>query len=404
MWTAIKLVWVDQTIRIATLTSVFVGFTYASTIPYYTLIGINQLGMKPGQYAIVSALAAVMAMLGSVVMGFLADRSPNRKTGVMFSLGVGLLGFASFYLLPSIFTFVALSLLIIPFSSASYSQLFAIIRSVANTRAPEEATQINSTARAAYAVSWVVVPGLVGAYIATRNDVSVSFAIASLAFLVCLIIYGFWGSPGGRAEPNSLSVWQGLKEAFSLIASKHIAWRIAALALIASVQPANLLLLPLMITEMPGGTTRDIGIIAGLTAGLEIPLMLLGGYFASRVALWKIIVAGGIVYAAYIGLVAIATTVPQIYWLAILNALGNAIMLTLHLTYFQNLLPDRPGLGTSLLSIGGLACKTVSAGVFALAGTAIGFSGAAFIACGVAVSGCVLLVILDHSAEQPLAK
>jgi hypothetical protein len=396
MWTAIKHVWNDRTIRIATLTSICVGFTYASTIPYYTLVGVTQLGLKPNQYAIISALAALMAMLGSVVMGFLADRSPNRKAGVMFSLAIGLLGFSGFYLFPSVLTFVVLLLVITPLSGASYSQLFAIIRSVSNTRAPEEATQINSTARAAYAVSWVVVPGLVGAYIAARNDISVSFAIAALAFLGCLILYGVWGSPGGRAEPNPLPAWQGLKEAFGLIANQHIARRIAALAMIASVQPANLLLLPLMITEMPNGTTQDIGIIAGLTAGLEIPLMLLGGYFASRVPLWKIIVAGGVVYAVYIGLIGLATSVPQVYVLAVLNALGNAIMLTLHLTYCQNLLPDRPGLGTSLLSITGLVCKTISAGVFALAGTVLGFSGASFIACGVALAGCLMLLMLDR--------
>jgi MFS family permease len=401
MWTAVKLVWSDKTIRIATLTSIFVGFTYASTIPYYTLIGINQLGISPAHYAVVSALAALMAMVGSVAMGFLADRSPNRKTGVIFSLSVGLLGFTSFYMLPSVYTFVALLLFVTPLSGASYSQLFAIIRVVSNTRAPQEAAQINAAARAAYAVSWVVVPGLVGAYIATRNDVSASFAIAALAFFACLIMYGIWGAPGGRVEANSQSALQGLKEAFGLIASKHIAWRIAALAMIASVQPANMLLLPLMITEMPSGTTKDIGIIAGLTAGLEVPLMLLGGYVASRVALWKIIVAGGLVYATYIGLLGLTTTVPTLYLLAVLNALGNAIMLTLHLTYYQNLLPDRPGLGTSLLSIGGLACKTISAGVFALAGTALGFPGASFVACAVALAGCGLLVALDRRQVTP---
>lgn len=404
MWNAIKLVWTDRTIRVATLALICVGFTYASTIPYFTLVGVKQLGLSPGNYAVLSALAAAMSMCGAVLMGFLADRSTNRKAGVMFSLGVGFLGFGLFYLLPTATTFILLLLLVTPLSSAAYSQLFAIIRSVSNSRAPQEATQINSTARAAHAFSWVVVPGLVGAYIATRPDVSASFAIAALAFLLCIFLYGNWGSPGGRAEPNKLSAWQGLREAFGLISSKHIALRIAALAMIANVQPANLLLLPLMITEMPNGTTQDIGIIAGLTAGLEIPLMILGGFVASRVALWKLIVAGGAVFAVYMGLVSITTSVSQIYWLAGLNALGNAIMLTLHLTYCQNLLPDRPGLGTSLLSIGALACKSIAAVVFAIAGTVLGFSGAALIACAIAVAGCCLLIVLDRGSIQPLAK
>ena len=313
----------------------------------------------------------------------------------MFSLSIGLLGFGGFYLHPTVWTFIAFVLIVTPVSGAAYTQLFAVIRSVSNTRAPAEATQINATARSTYAFSWIVVPGLVGAFIATRKDVSDGFAVAAVAFLIALLLYGIWGQSSGRVEPSKLSAWQGLKEALGLIASKHIALRLLALALIATVQPANLLMLPLMIVKMPGGDTQSIGIIAGLTAGLEVPLMLIGGYVASRVELWKIIVAGGLVFAIYLGLVGFVQTVPQLYFLAVLNAIGNAIMLTLHLTYCQNLLPDRPGLGTSLLSIGGLLCKTMAAGVLALAGTSMGFSGAAMVGAAIALVGCGLLLLLD---------
>lgn len=399
MFSAFRHIWFDQTIRVATLTVFCVGFTYAATIPYFSLIGITQLGMSTGLYAVVSALTAFMAMIGAVGLGFLSDRSSDRKRGVMLSLSIGLLGFGGFYLFPSVWTFTAFLLFITPVSGAAYSQLFAIIRSASNTRAPAEATQINSTARSTYALSWVVVPGLVGAYIATRKDVSDSFAIAALAFLVCIFMFGLYGKPGGRAEPSKLSTWDGLKEAFGLVFSKHIALRILALAMIASVQWVSGSLLPLVIVKMPTGDTSVVGIFAGLTAGLEVPLMLIGGVFASRYPLWKIIVAGGLVYALYLGLVGFAHNVPQVYALAILNAAGNAIMLTLHLSYLQNLLPDRPGLGTSLLSIGALVCKIIATGVFALSGTALGFSGASVVGAVIAVLGCVMLLLLDRNTN-----
>jgi MFS transporter, SET family, sugar efflux transporter len=192
-------------------------------------------------------------------------------------------------------------------------------------------------------------------------------------------------------------VLAGLKEAFGLVFSKRIALRILALAMIASVQWISGSVLPLMIVKMQGGTAGVVGIFAGLTAGLEVPLMLLSGYFARRYPLWKIIIAGGLVYALYLGLVGLADSVLQIYSLAILNAIGNAIMLTLHLSYLQNLLPDRPGLGTSLLSIGALVCKVIATAVFALAGTALGFSGAALLGAAIAVAGCGMLLLLDRT-------
>lgn len=396
MFSALLHIWNDRTIRVATLTVFCVGFTYASTIPYFSLIGIKQLGMQPGHYAAVMALSAAMAMVSAVVLGFLSDRSPNRKRGVMLSLSVGLIGFGGFYLFPSAWSFTAFLLLVTPVSGAAYSQLFAIIRSVSNTRAPDEATQINATARSTYALSWVVVPGLVGAYIATRDDVSDSFAIAALAFLLCILLYGVFGASGGRAEPSRLTVWEGLKEAFQLVTSKHIAVRILALAMIASVQPVSASLLPLMILQMPGGGTQHVGLIAGLTAGIEVPLMLLGGYLANRMPLWKIIIGGGAFYAVYLCFLGFAHTVPHIYGLAILNAAGNAIMLTMHLSYFQSLLPDRPGLGTSLLSISSLLYKVIGAGIFACAGTSLGFAGAAMTGAAIAIAGCAALFVLDR--------
>ena len=90
------------------------------------------------------------------------------------------------------------------------------------------------------------------------------------------------------------------------------------------------------------------------------------------------------------------TATWQIYALAIVNAAGAAIMLSLHLSYLQELMPDRPGLGTSLLSIGSLLNKGFGAVVFASAGTAIGFSGAAWFGVIVTVIGCALLYMLDR--------
>ncbi len=111
-----------------------------------------------------------------------------------------------------------------------------------------------------------------------------------------------------------------MKQALKLIASREIFLRVLALAFIATPQPASGALLPLFITHLPGGTTRDVGILAGLVAGLEIPFMLLGGYFNRTKPTWIIILNAGIIQAAYL--------------------FGLDLML------------DRPGLGTIFVGVG----------------------------------------------------
>jgi uncharacterized membrane protein len=121
---------------------------------------------------------------------------------------------------------------------------------------------------------------------------------------------------------------------------------------------------------------------------------------AQRVALWRIIIAGGVVHAFYLVLLGSSAGLTQIYVLTLLHAAGASIMLTLHMTYLQDQLPDRPGLGTSLLSISSVLNKLLGALVFASAGFAWGMFGAAIIGGVIGLIGCAGLFLLDRSKPE----
>ena len=59
-------------------------------------------------------------------------------------------------------------MLITPFSNSAYALLFGTVRSITNALGPKEAGSVNAAIRSFYAISWIVVPGLVGLFIATR--------------------------------------------------------------------------------------------------------------------------------------------------------------------------------------------------------------------------------------------
>ena len=396
MWNSLTKILTTPSLRVATITLFCLGFTYASTIPYQSIIGIDQLGMSNWHYSILMIAMAVTGMIGSFVMGYFSDRTDDRKKSILITLGVGAVGFGAFSIFPSLWSFIFCLVLISPISGSTYGQLFAVIRSQTAEFGSRDAASVNSVVRSIYAASWILVPGLVGLYIATRKNVSDSYSIAAAAFAFCFLIYLVFGKSVKNNTVGQGSAWAGFKTALNLVASRQIFLRVLALALIATPQPTNGALLPLFITHLPGGTTADVGLLAGLVAGLEIPFMLLAGYFNRSKPTWIIIIVAGLTHATYLFGLGFVTATWQIYLLSIINAAGAAVMLSLHLSYLQDLMPDRPGLGTSLLSIGSLLNKGFGAVVFASAGTVIGFSGAAWFGVTVTVIGCVLLYLLDR--------
>ena len=395
MLSAIRFAIVDMRIRAIALALVLLGFTYASTIPSQSLIGTQQLGMSERQFGLLIFFIGLAGMVGNLALGYLSDLAKDRKTAILFCLGAGVVGFGSFALWPSMATFIFCMVFVIPFSNSAYALLFGTVRSVTNEHDPKDAASINAAVRSFYAISWIVVPGLVGLLIATREHVSDCYGIAALAFALCLLFYWRFGPsvPGGVSGGTSAAA--NLAEAFRLIFDGGRMSRLVALALINSASSVSSYTLPLLINLKLGGSFANIGWLSGLVAAMEIPIMLGVGAAARRWPLWEVIVVGGIFHAGFLIALALTTQVEALYFLAILNAVGNAVALTQHITYSQNLLPDRPGLGSSLMSIVALISRGLGAVVFAGIGAFYSLTGSLVIGTVVILAGCIALAMMD---------
>ena len=160
--------------------------------------------------------------------------------------------------------------------------------------------------------------------------------------------------------------------------------------------------MPLLISVKLGAGIANVGWLMGFVAALEIPIMLGVGAAARRWPLWQVIVVGGFFHAGFLMALAMATRVEALYAFAILNAIGNAVALTQHITYSQNLLPDRPGLGSSLMSIVSLISRGLGAVVFAGISAFYSLTGSLVIGTFVILAGCLALAMMD--ARRPLVR
>ena len=139
MLAAIRLAIADLRIRAIAIALVLLGFTYASTFPYQSLIGTQQLGMSERQFGLLIFAIGFAGMMGNLVLGYFSDLARDRKTAVLLCLAAGVVGFGSFALWPRLETFIFCMVLITPFSNSAYALLFGTVRSITNELGPREA-------------------------------------------------------------------------------------------------------------------------------------------------------------------------------------------------------------------------------------------------------------------------
>jgi len=398
MLSAIRLAFTHPQLRAVMVALMMLGLTYASTIPYQSLIATSQLGFSDGQFGLLMFLIGIAALIGTLAFGYVSDIAKSRKTAVLWCLGLGGAGFASFSLDPGPHTFLLCMLLIYPMANSAYSLLFGTVRSLANDLAPEEPGSINAAVRSFYAISWIVMPALVGAFIAATGRASDSFAIAALAFMAGLLFYWRFGPNVAGNAHSAGGALDNVQAALSLILDGPRLIRIVAVSLVNCAHPFTLAVLPLFVIQKLGSPTGTVGILLGVIAFMEMPVMIGVGAMARRLPVWQIIVAGGVLHAMFmLALTQVNSTLP-VYPLALLDAGANAVLLTQHLTYVQDLMPDRPGLGSSLLSIVSLISRAGASAVFAGIGLVYGLSGALATCAMVCLLGCAGVAVLSRPA------
>ncbi|MBY5765658.1 MFS transporter [Rhizobium leguminosarum] len=388
----------DNRIRIPSVTLVALAFTYASTAPYQSIIGINELGLSNGAYSALVFFSSIVNVTTSLTLGIWSDRLKERRPLVLGLSVAGMLGFGSIALIHSPAVFIFSTLLLVPMSNSTYSLLFASLRARTNQMDRGQGAAITAMVRALFSGSWALAPGLIGLYLVSSPSMTPAYGIAALASCTCFCLYFFFapGNGAGGPAPDPVGFFASLKRIFV----PHVLSRVIVMAMLFGLQRLNAMLLPLIITHEAGGTVVDVGFMAGLTALLEMPFMMMWGFAQRRFRSAHVLAFGALIYCVYLLLLGFASAPWHVYALLLFNACGAAAILSVPITYLQDLIADRPGLGTSLISLNTFIGVGVSAGLFAF-GTAItDYSGTAFVGAAAGLASIGVLLYLESSRRQ----
>jgi len=369
----------------------FSGVTYAATMPYASLVGVDTLGMSPGWFATVMAMGSVLGTIVSLLLGYISDKLPDRRVLVLLTALGGMTAHGLIYLWPTQAGFTIAMGLLMPLGFACFSQGFAYVRVYYSKHNPARADFMVTALRTVFTIAWVVVPPLAG-WVAAESSIFDVYLASSLSYAAIGIIFLLLMSdkathvhvpPPARAEGTSLL------STFAL--PRGTLAGLAGLIVMTTAMRILTFTVPLFIVNDLGGSVTDVGFYAGITAGAEVPCMLLWGWLTTRFTKETLLASAGLVVALFMALGANQTGMTMFYWLLILNGLGTAALMSINISYIQEAIKGRVGLSTSLMDVVAIAGNLLGATAFGVLTSGGDYRFALLVGAGVAVAGAGIM-------------
>lgn len=324
--------------------SFMVGVAGALQAPTLSLFLTREVHVSPFWVGLFYTINAIAGITVSLLVAKRSDNQGDRRMLILFCclMAVGnalVFAWSRHYL-----TLITLGVFLSALASVSMPQIFALAREYADSSA-REVVMFSSVMRAQLSLAWVIGPPLSFA-LALNYGFTTMFLIAAGLFVVCIALIWFALPSVPRVEQSAevaitqISAWKN-KDVRLLFIASLIMWTCNTMYIID---------MPLYISSVLGLPDKLAGLLMGVAAGLEIPAMLLAGYYVKRIGKRKMMlfaVGAGVLF--YLGLV-IFQSRAALMALQLFNAVFIGIIAGIGMLYFQDLMPGRPGAATTLFT------------------------------------------------------
>lgn len=326
------------------LVAFMMGVAGALQAPTLSLFLSREVGAQPfwiGFFYTVNAIAGIGV---SLWLAKRSDSQGDRRKLIIFcclmAIGNALLfAFNRHYL-----TLITCGVLLASLANTAMPQLFALAREYADNSA-REVVMFSSVMRAQLSLAWVIGPPL-AFMLALNYGFTVMFSIAAGIFTLSLVLIAFMLPSVARVElpsENALSMQGGWQDS-------NVRMLFVASTLMWTCNTMYIIDMPLWISSELGLPDKLAGFLMGTAAGLEIPAMILAGYYVKRYGkrrMMVIAVAAGVLF--YTGLILFHSRLA-LMTLQLFNAVFIGIVAGIGMLWFQDLMPGRAGAATTLFT------------------------------------------------------
>ncbi|SON52522.1 sugar efflux transporter [Vibrio tapetis] len=316
------------------------ALAFAFLMPIMSLFLVTALKTEPIFLGLYTATVSLMTIFISQKLTGMIDKGVSSKKLFLMSLSGIVAASFGFSLATEFWHALVVGALLMPFASSSIPLILTMIRNYADSTGKDSA-KINSQMRSSVSLLWIFGPPLAFLSVDTFGfDINfyLSMGIASLVMVIVATKLQVEGSKNKTQSED---------KGKSIIPTE--VWVLCAIMMIANMANA------IYINSMPLFVTNDLkfptsypGLMLGITAAIEIPVMLLAVKWSKRWGKTGVMKLGFVAAATfYIGMF-FAETLPMLLALQILNGLFFGVFVGLGITIVQDYAPSSIGRASAL--------------------------------------------------------
>ena len=317
------------------------GIAGALQTPTLSIFLTDEVHARPAMVGFFFTGSAVIGILVSQFLAGRSDKRGDRKSLIVFCCLLGVLACTLFAWNRNYFVLLFVGVFLSSFGSTANPQMFALAREHAD-KTGREAVMFSSFLRAQVSLAWVIGPPLAYA-LAMGFSFTVMYLSAAVAFIVCGVMVWLFLPSMQKELPLATGTVEAPRRnrrgTLLLFVICTLMWGSNSLYIIN---------MPLFIINELHLPEKLAGVMMGTAAGLEIPTMLIAGYFAKRLGkrfLMRVAAVGGVCF--YAGML-MAHSPVILLGLQLLNAIFIGILGGIGMLYFQDLMPGQAGSATTL--------------------------------------------------------
>ena len=317
------------------------GIAGAVQTPTLSIFLTDEVHARPAMVGFFFTGSAVIGILVSQFLAGRSDKRGDRKSLIVFCCLLGVLACTLFAWNRNYFVLLFVGVFLSSFGSTANPQMFALAREHAD-KTGREAVMFSSFLRAQVSLAWVIGPPLAYA-LAMGFSFTVMYLSAAVAFIVCGVMVWLFLPSMQKELPLATGTIEAprrnRRDTLLLFVICTLMWGSNSLYIIN---------MPLFIINELHLPEKLAGVMMGTAAGLEIPTMLIAGYFAKRLGkrfLMRVAAVGGVCF--YAGML-MAHSPVILLGLQLLNAIFIGILGGIGMLYFQDLMPGQAGSATTL--------------------------------------------------------
>jgi MFS transporter, SET family, sugar efflux transporter len=338
-----------------------VGIGAAVVGPFLALFLSTAVHASPLQVTVFLVAAPLSSVVSSTLIGRVSDRRPIRRKLVIGAATAGMVSMLLTSFIRDYWTLLALTVSTMALSGSLFPQTFAYARQVLARDDPSKAAMGISALRTVFSLAWVAGPALAALLLHLGGFTSL-YGTAAVLYAVAALVGVFWleeiGTPSDPAESTDGDPATGPDDGPEVpddlgvpeVSRRTLLLTTAAFVLLHCPLTLGVQALPLFIKDDLHADVGNAGLILGLCAALEIPLMLGLGALATRVRVRVLVLIGAGCGVAYEALAATASGIWVLAAAQLLNAVYISGISGLGITYMQDMRPRHPGQATTLFT------------------------------------------------------